>query len=65
LSLFIIFAVNFLTLFILKKLRDSIEKRAFKKAFDKNMEVLLRLNGFFIGAIGINMMLTGIKNMFF
>ncbi len=65
LSLLIIFIVNFLTLFILKKLRDSIEKRKFKKAFDKNMEVLLRLNGFFIGAIGINMMLTGVKNMFF
>ena len=65
LSLFIIFTINFLTLFLLKKFRDSIEKRKFKKAFDKNMEVLLRLNGFFIGAIGINMMLTGIKNMFF
>lgn len=64
LSLLIIFAVNFFTLFLLKKFRDSIEKRKFKQAFDKNMEVLLRLNGFFIGAIGINMMLTGIKNMF-
>lgn len=65
LSLLIIFIINFLTLFILKKFRDSIEKRKFKKAFDKNMEVLLRLNGFFIGAMGINMMLTGVKNMFF
>lgn len=64
LSLLIIFAVNFLTLFLLKKFRDSIEKRKFKQAFDKNMEVLLRLNGFFIGAIGVNMMLTGVKNMF-
>ncbi len=64
LSLLIIFSINFLTLFILKKLRDSIEKRKFKKAFDKNMEVLLRLNGFFIGAIGINMVLLGIQNMF-
>ncbi len=64
-SLLIIFFLNFLILFSLKKFRDSIEKRKFKKAFDKNMEVLLRLNGFFIGAIGINMMLTGIKNMFF
>jgi len=65
LSLVIIFTVNFLILFILKRFRDSIEKRKFKKAFDKNMEVLLRLNGFFIGAIGINMVLTGIQNMFF
>lgn len=64
-ALMIIFGLNFLILYALKKLRDSIEMRKFKKAFDKNMEVLLRLNGFFIGAIGINMVLTGIKNMFF
>ncbi|MFW6246146.1 MAG: MarC family protein [Tangfeifania sp.] len=63
-SLFIIFGVNFLVLFALKKFRDSIEGKKFKTAFDKNMEVLLRLNGFFIGAIGINMVLTGITNMF-
>ncbi|MFW5755582.1 MAG: hypothetical protein ACOCWK_03195 [Tangfeifania sp.] len=51
-------------MFALKKFRDSIEGKKFKTAFDKNMEVLLRLNGFFIGAIGINMVLTGITNMF-
>lgn len=64
LSLFIIFSINFLVLFFLKKFRDSIEGKKFKTAFDKNMEVLLRLNGFFIGAIGINMVLSGIRNMF-
>ncbi len=64
LSLVIIFSVNFLTLFMLKRFRDMIEGKKFKTAFDKNMEVLLRLNGFFIGAIGINMVLTGINNMF-
>ncbi len=64
LSLMIIFTVNFLVLFLLKKLRDSIEGKKFRTAFDKNMEVLLRLNGFLIGAIGINMVLTGINNMF-
>jgi multiple antibiotic resistance protein len=60
----IVFLINFLSIFFLKKLRDSFDRRKFKTAFDKNMEVLLRLNGFFIGAIGINMVLTGIKNMF-
>lgn len=64
LSLVIIFGINFLTLFTLKRFRDSIDGKKFKTAFDKNMEVLLRLNGFFIGAIGINMVLTGIQNMF-
>ncbi|MEQ6122424.1 MarC family protein [Reichenbachiella sp. MALMAid0571] len=63
-SLVLIFALNFAVIYTLKKLRDSIEKRKFKTAFDKNMEVLLRLNGFFIGAIGVNMVITGLKNLF-
>jgi multiple antibiotic resistance protein len=63
-ALVIIFALNYLILFLLKKFRDSLEMRKFKKAFDKNMEVLLRLNGFIIGAIGINMVLVGIRNLF-
>lgn len=64
LILFAAFVINFLTIFLLKKTRDSIEREKLKTAYDKNMEVLLRLNGFFIGAIGINMILTGIKKMF-
>lgn len=64
-SLAVIFIVNFAIIYLLNRFRYSIEKKKFKTAFDKNMEVLLRLNGFFIGAIGINMMLTGIQNMFF
>ena len=63
-TLVIIFSANFLILFILKLFRDSIEKRKFRTAFDKNMEVLLRLNGFFIGAIGIDMVLSGLNNLF-
>jgi multiple antibiotic resistance protein len=63
-SLLIVYGFNFLVLFIMKKFRDSIDGKKLKTAFDKNMEVLLRLNGFFIGAIGINMVLTGIRNMF-
>lgn len=58
------FVINFLSIYLLKVMRDSLEGRKLKKAYDKNMEVLLRLNGFFIGAIGINMILTGIQNMF-
>ncbi len=62
--LLVVFIVNFLIIFLLKKTRDSLEGKKLKTAYDKNMEVLLRLNGFFIGAIGINMILTGIKKMF-
>uniref|UniRef100_UPI003217F5B6 MarC family protein n=1 Tax=uncultured Draconibacterium sp. TaxID=1573823 RepID=UPI003217F5B6 len=64
LILIIAFVVNFVSIYLLKRIRDSLEGKKLKKAYDKNMEVLLRLNGFFIGAIGINMILTGIKNMF-
>jgi len=58
------YVINFLAIFLLNKMRDSLEGKKLKTAYDKNMEVLLRLNGFFIGAIGVNMVLTGIKNMF-
>lgn len=63
--LIIIFSVNFLSLVFLTKFRKMIDKKKFKIAFDKNMEILLRLNGFFIGAIGVDMILTGINNLFF
>jgi multiple antibiotic resistance protein len=59
-----IFSINFLIIFGLKKFRESIEKRKIKHIFDKQLENLLRLNGFFIGAIGINMILEGINNLF-
>jgi multiple antibiotic resistance protein len=62
--LLLAFVINFISIYFFKKFRDSLEGKKLKTAYDKNMEVLLRLNGFFIGAIGVNMILTGIKNMF-
>jgi multiple antibiotic resistance protein len=64
LLLSLILSVNFFSILFLKYLRDRIKKNKFKVAFDKNMEILLRLNGFFIGAIGINMIINGINNMY-
>ncbi|MBD3163772.1 MarC family protein [Candidatus Woesearchaeota archaeon] len=63
-SLIIIISLNFFILVLLTEIRKAIDKKKFRIAFDKNMEVLLRLNGFFVGAIGINMILTGIINLF-
>ena len=63
-TLIIIFLVNFLLLMFLIKLRKMMDTKRIKIAFDKNMGVLLRLNGFFIGAMGIDMILTGINNLF-
>jgi multiple antibiotic resistance protein len=63
-ALIIIFGINFLFLVFLTKFRKKIDAKKIKIAFDKNTEVLLRLNGFFIGAIGVDMVLTGINNLF-
>lgn len=63
--LFCILAINFIVILLLKYLRDRITKQKFKIAFDKNLEILLRLNGFFIGAIGINMVIRGINTLYF
>jgi multiple antibiotic resistance protein len=63
-ALILIFGINFLILALLTSIRKGIEKKKLRTAFDKNMEILLRLNGFFIGAIGVNMILQGITNLF-
>jgi len=60
----LILSVNFFVILLLKYLRSLIEKRKLKVAFDKNLEILLRLNGFFIGAIGINMIIRGLNELF-
>lgn len=48
---------------LMKFIRDRIPGYKFKVAFDKVMEVLLRLMGFFVGAIGIDMIYQGISNL--
>ena len=64
LSLVIVLAINFAIIAILNYSRGKITFKKFRIAFDKNMEILLRLNGFFVGAIGIDMILRGISNIF-
>lgn len=64
-SLVISLLANAIAILILKWFRDSIESKKFRVAFDKNMEILMRLNGFFLGAIGVNMVVTGINNLYF
>lgn len=63
LSLVVIMLVNFLIIMGLKQLRRSMQSKSFQLAFDKNMELLLRINGFFLGAIGVDMVVTGISNL--
>ncbi len=56
----VILSLNSFMILALKFVRDKIPKQKIKIAFDKNMEIFLRLTGFFLGAIGINMVITGI-----
>ncbi|MCF8302690.1 MAG: hypothetical protein K9I94_05375 [Bacteroidales bacterium] len=56
--------INFLFLLMMKHFRDGIRKTKFQIAFDKNVEVLIRLNGFVLGSIGISMIVQGIKGLF-
>lgn len=58
-------ALSIVIILIMKQIRRILAKKNLEIAFDKNMEILIRLNGFFVGAIGINMILTGIQKVFF
>lgn len=60
----LILIINFIIIIGLKKIRDHIIKKQKRVAFDKSMGILLRLTGFFVGAIGIDMILTGVQNLF-
>lgn len=64
LSLLLIMLINYLFIMGLKYLRSTIKHKKFREGFDKIMELLLRINGFFLGAIGIDMMFTGIQRLF-
>lgn len=60
----IVMLANYLILTFLKHVRDGINKKMYQIAFDKHMGLLLRINAFFVGAIGVDMVLRGILNMF-
>lgn len=64
LMLCIIMVLHYIVIFFLIKIRNLLSPK-FKVAFDKNMEIALRLNGLFVGAIGLNMIITGINNLYF
>lgn len=44
-------------------IHTKIKKGPVRKFFSQANSVLMRVNGFFIGAIGINMLITGIRNI--
>jgi multiple antibiotic resistance protein len=60
----IIMVLHYIIIFLLIKIRNLFSQK-FRVAFDKNMEIALRLNGLFVGAIGINMIIVGIDTVYF
>ncbi len=64
LMLTVILTVNYTIVVVLTFIRKALSTRM-KIAFDKMMEMSLRLNGFFLGSIGLNMIITGINNIYF
>ncbi|CAN5635028.1 MarC family protein [soil metagenome] len=64
-SLFILSAVliiNFIFIATLLYIRLNL-RRKLQIAFDKSMDTLLRLNGFFVGAIGLDMIVVGLAGL--
>ncbi|GAA4441663.1 MarC family protein [Pontibacter saemangeumensis] len=62
-ALALIMLLNYLTIMGLKQVRRAMRSQKFQTAFDKIMELLLRINGFFLGAIGVDMVVTGVSNL--
>jgi len=62
--LFAIMAITVACIFGLISLRRVFTARL-KIAFDKMMSIAMRLMGFFVGAIGVDMIITGIDNLYF
>lgn len=55
--------LNLGLIMLLAYIKYDLLKEELKIIFDKITIFLLRLNGFFVGAIGVNMMITGIKTV--
>lgn len=62
-TLALIMLANFIIIMGLKQIRRGMRSKSVQTAFDKNMELLLRINGFFLGAIGVDMVVTGVINL--
>jgi multiple antibiotic resistance protein len=60
----LILIINFSIIVGLKFIRDHLMQKRLRIAFNKSMGILLRITGFFVGAIGIDMILIGIQRLY-
>jgi len=52
--------INYASIGVLIAIKYKLLRNGWRIAFDKFMGILLRINGFFIGAIGIDLVVTGV-----
>lgn len=64
LMLFVIMTIAVACIYILLFIRKALSPNL-QIAFDKIMNISMRLIAFFVGAIGIDMIITGINNLYF
>jgi multiple antibiotic resistance protein len=60
----IVLVINYGIIMTLKNVREEIPSPRFQVAFDKLMAIFLRVNGFFLGAIGVDMIVTSSAQLF-
>jgi len=58
----IVMVFTFISIMAFAIFRQTLTK-PLRHAFDKNLEALLRLNGFIVGAFGVDLIITGITNL--
>jgi multiple antibiotic resistance protein len=63
LAIFIPLIVNICAIMLLVLVKFRMLRPKARFVFDKMVVFLLRLNGFFVGAIGIDLIVTGVKNV--
>jgi multiple antibiotic resistance protein len=61
-ALAFVIVISYLLIVALTLLRKRIVKQ-FEKAFDKNMDMALRLIAFFAGTIGLDMIIVGVQHI--
>jgi len=58
-----VMVINFVTVILFAFIKDHFKKKR-KVAFDKLISIAMRLNGFFMGAIGVNMIIDSVISFF-
>ena len=58
-----VMAISFAIVLTLALIRQSLRKNL-RTGLDQSLNVVLRLNGFFVGSIGVDLIVTSLQNIF-